>query len=74
MWEIKIPGRNTYYYSVKRDMVYEVAEKIHWEKDKNGKRKEIRSLIPQNYEFVTDTVSDEILILKRMDNGNQSNN
>lgn len=74
MWEIKMLDGNTYYYSVKRDMVYEVAEKIRWKKDKDGRRTDMRSLVPRNYDFVPDTINDEILVLKKLSNGNQSNN
>ena len=69
MWEVKMLDGNTYYYSVKRDMVYEITEKIHWGKDKNGRRKAIRSLALQTHDFVPDTVNDEILVLKKVNNG-----
>ena len=66
MWEIKMSKGEIYYYSVKRDTVYEIEKKISWKKDKNGIRKLSRDLVPYNRDYVTDTVNDEILVLKRL--------
>ena len=66
MWEIKLQDGSSYYYSVKRDTIYELEEKIPWGKDKNGKHLYIRDVVPHAKDFVPDTVNDEVLVLKAL--------
>lgn len=73
MWEIKMAMGKIYYYSVIRDTVYNIEKKITWKKNKNGFRRSIWELVPDKNDFVTDTVNDEILVLKALEKKNMDN-
>lgn len=66
MWEIKLHNGSMYYYSVKMDTVYELAERKPWKKNKKGYRDSVRSLIPDTNDFLSDRISDELLVLKKL--------
>jgi len=68
LWEIKIDDGKTYYYSVKNNSVYEIEKKINWEKDKNGIRRYSRDLIPNSNDYLPDTIEDELIVLKKLNN------
>lgn len=73
MWEIKMSNGKVYYYSVIRDTVYDIEKRISWKKNKNGFRQSSREFVPDNSDFITDTVNDEILVLKSMKKKDQDN-
>jgi hypothetical protein len=65
MWELKLNSGKTYYYSEKKDSIYEIEDKKSWKKDNNGRRKHIRSLVQHTNHILPDTVNDEIIVLKK---------
>ena len=74
MWEIKLHDNTLYYYSIKRDTVYVLKEKIPWKKNKNGIRMNVKYLVPNSDDFVPDTVNDEILVLKKLKRKDENTN
>jgi hypothetical protein len=73
MWEIKTSMGKIYYYSVIKDTVYDIEKRITWKKNKNGFRRSLRELVPEKNDFVTDTVNDEILVLKALKKKDKDN-
>jgi hypothetical protein len=66
MFEIKMNSGKIYYYSVKTDEVYEIEEIKNWKKDEWGSRLVPRQLIPRDKKYVTDSVKEEIIVLKAL--------
>ncbi len=65
MWEIILKDGSLYYYSILTDLVYIIENRIPWEKGDNGVRERPQKLVPAGTnDYVTDTVNDEILVLK----------
>lgn len=64
MFEIKMTSGKIYYYSVKTDEVYQIEKIKHWEKDKKGNRMASWKLVPREKKYVTDSINEEILVLK----------
>ena len=73
MFEIKMTSGEKYYYSVKTDEVYEIEEIKHWEKNKRGSRLAPWQLVPQEKKYVTDSIKEEILVLKALKKKDQDN-
>jgi hypothetical protein len=65
MWELKLNSGETYYYSEKKDCIFEIEDKKSWKKDNNGRRKHIRSIVQHTKHILPDTVNDEIIVLKK---------
>jgi hypothetical protein len=66
MWEIKLKSGKNYYYSEKRDSIYEIANKKPWKKNKKGHRKHIRSVVSHTLDLLPDTINDELIVLKKI--------
>lgn len=64
MWEFTMKDGIVYYYSEKRDMVYEIDERIPWKKISKKGRQSIRDFVSHR-DYLPDTISDELLTLKR---------
>lgn len=62
LWEIKMTGGETYYYSIKEDMVYGIDKKIAWKKGNNGRRPFKLSLVPHR-NYLPDMENDQLVIL-----------
>jgi hypothetical protein len=73
MFEIKMSSGKKYYYSVKTDEVYEIEEIKHWKKNQRGSRLAPWQLVPQEKKYVTDSIKEEILVLKALKKKDQDN-
>jgi hypothetical protein len=73
MFEIKMSSGGKYFYSVKTDEVYEIEEIKHWKKNKRGSRLAPWQLVPQGKNYVTDSINEEILVLKALKKKNKDN-
>lgn len=62
MWEIRLNDGTIYYYSTIKNTIHEIEGKIPYDKTIWNPK----SIVPKNRDFAVDTVSDEILVLKRL--------
>lgn len=74
MFEIKMSSGKKYYYSVKTDEVYEIEEIKYWKKNKKGSRLAPWQLVPREKKYVTDSIKEEILVLKALKKKDKDNN
>lgn len=64
MWEIVLSDGSLYYYSVLKDIVYTIEKRIPYKKDKNGFWEDPKPKVPNDCDYVIDTINEEILLLK----------
>ncbi len=67
LWEITMNSGKIYYYSIVKNRVYDINKRVSWKKDKRGGRPLSSSIVPDSrIEYLTDTISDEIIFLKEV--------
>jgi hypothetical protein len=63
MWEITMKDGTVYYYSEIRDEVYEIEDRLPYNRDKNGLWPSRKAKVP-HWNFFPDTINDELVVLK----------
>lgn len=67
LWEFTMKDGSMYYYSEKRDTVYEIDQRIPWKKMSKKNRQPIHELVSHR-DYFPDTISDELVTLKPASN------
>jgi len=62
IWEIVLRDGKCFYYSLTKEIFFTIDERIPWEKDENGKPKDLKLLAPYT-RSIADSVNDYIIVL-----------